>query len=224
MEIVRETKRAGTYVMIRVFIGTEPMHWKAAKVIEYSIQKNTAEDVDIHWLSDLWKTNRATGFSAYRYLIPELCNYKGYAIYLDVDMLVLGDLSELQSYKRKGKWCCTERNPNKSSRKGRFRDEVSIIDCSAFRNVLPSRSVLQIQGKESAKRILIDGEFFSETIPREWNAQVLTPESKLLHYTRLDTQPWCPDTTKEDDYYKSLDSQITIDIFWEYFEEANKHL
>ena len=81
--------------MIRIFIGTDgDFHQDAEKVIEYSIRKNTEQEVDLNFIRPGYK-NGVTGFTNHRFIIPELCNYEGYAIYLDVDMLVLGDLSEL---------------------------------------------------------------------------------------------------------------------------------
>ena len=77
---------------IRVFVGTDgDFHQDAEKVIEYSIRTNTAEEVDLTFMRPGWKSP-PTGFTSHRYLVPSLCNYEGYAIYLDVDMLVLGDL------------------------------------------------------------------------------------------------------------------------------------
>ena len=203
--------------MIRVFVGTHELHTDAEKVIEHSIRRNTTEEVDVTFMRPGWETP-PTGFSSHRYLIPKLCNYKGYAIYLDVDMLVLGDLSELLSYKQPGKWAICK--TDKVSRKAINRDEVAVIDCSAAKDELPTETLLKLRhGKDIAKQALIKGNYYESIIPEKvWNARTVTPESKLIHYTNLRTQPWHPDPTID---YMPFPCQVTCDLFFEYLEEAN---
>ncbi len=221
--------------MIRVFVGTDELQKDAERVLEYSIRKNTTEDVNLTFMRPGWKTP-PTGFASHRYLIPKLCNYRGYAIYLDSDMLVLGDLSELWDYQTKDKWCVTKRIGKQG-----IRDEVSVIDCSAFRD-LPGESQLKLaQGKTIAKNII--GDRYLPIIPNTWNAWVLsecigrcptnnpdctfkkadpveTP-AKLLHYTNLSTQPWHPDPNQK---YIPFPCKRTEDVFWKYLEEAKYEL
>ena len=115
--------------MIRVFVGTDSdVHQDAEKVLEYSIRKNTAEEVDLVFMHPGWKSV-PTGFSTHRYMIPELCNWEGYAIFLDVDMLVLGDLAELMEYRVEGKWAICEPNQlTTTCGLKKRRDEVAVID------------------------------------------------------------------------------------------------
>ena len=203
--------------MIRVFVGTHKLHEDAEKVLEYSIRTNTKEDVDLTFMRPGWETP-PTGFSSHRYLIPKLCKFKGYAIYLDVDMLVLGDLSELLNYKQPGKWVIGK--TDRTSRKAINRDEVAVIDCSAAKRELPEEKLLKTrQGKEIAKQVLIKGGHYATGFQeRVWNARILTPEAKLIHYTNLRTQPWHPDPTID---YMPFPCQVTCDLFFEYLEKAN---
>ena len=219
MEHITTTQKTRTHVMIRVFIGTHELQKDAEKVLEYSIRKNTAQDVDLTFMRPGWETP-PTGFSSHRYLIPKLCNYRGYAIYLDVDMLVLGDLSELYSYKQPEKWAICK--TNKVNPKAQNRDEVAVIDCNAARDTLPREEILKIrEGKSIAKRALISGNYYASVIPKEWNAHRVSNDSKLIHYTSLRTQPWHPDPTID---YQPFPCQVTCDLFFEYLEEANKYL
>jgi hypothetical protein len=206
--------------MIRVFVGTHKSHKDAEKVLEYSIRKNTTQDVDLTFMRPGWETP-PTGFSSHRYLIPQMCNFKGYAIYLDVDMLVLGDLAELLSYKQAGKWAICK--TNRKSRKAHNRDEVAVIDCSAAKDKLPNEKLLKTrQGKDIAKQALAGGGYYAKVIPEKvWNARTLSPESKLIHYTNLRTQPWHPNPSIK---YEPFPCKATCDLFFEYLEKANDEL
>jgi len=191
--------------MLKVFVGTDDMHGDAERVLEYSIRKNTAEDVELTFMNPGWKSI-PTGFTTHRYMIPQLCNWEGYAIYLDVDMLVLGDLSELMSYKEEGKWAICDI--------GRYRDEVAVIDCSL--NVLPTEEQLKSsEGKALAKQAL--REHYSTTIPTTWNTDTLSPDAKLIHYTNLRTQPWQPDSTID---YMPYHCEKTCDLFFDYLDHS----
>ncbi len=92
---------------IKVFVGCAPNGEDAESmmVLEYSIKKHCSMPVEIVWmmLSDdpdsFWggwdSAEWGTPFSALRCGIPEYCNFRGQAIYMDSDMMVLADLAEL---------------------------------------------------------------------------------------------------------------------------------
>lgn len=208
--------------MIRVFIGTDSdVHGDAEKALGYSIRKNTAEEVELTFMNPGWKI-APTGFATHRYLIPQLCNWEGYAIYLDVDMIVLGDLSELMSYKIANKWAIPVRTEEHTGFAGNFRDEVAVIDCSAAKNTLPTEEILKTKdGKKLARAALHD--YYAEVIPLTWNAMTVNeePTPKLIHYTNPRTQPWCPDPKID---YMPFPCNETYDLFFNYLEEANEHI
>lgn len=199
--------------MIRVFIGTDSdIHQDAEKVLEYSIRKHTKSPVEITFIQPGWKTP-PTGFASHRYLIPKLCNYEGYAIYLDVDMIVLDDIAKLWEYRQKGKWCIT----NMDNRRGP-RDEVSVIDCSEFTDLPPERILRTPMGKKHAKHTILVNGRYEGNIPVEWNMiDVLTNKTKLLHFSRMGTQPWHPDPTIDYNEHKCPEA---VDLFFQYLDEA----
>ena len=190
--------------MIRVFIGTDSdIHQKAEKVIEYSIKKNTKSDVDIQFIRPGWKSG-VTGFTVHRFLIPEMCNYEGFAIYLDVDMLVLGDIAELWEYRTKGKWCTTN-----------LRDEVSVIDCEAFKN-LPKENELKTYNKNKIKTFINKNHI--KNIPDTWNHRGNpVSNTKLIHFTNLRSQPWKPNPKVK---YKEYPHKEAERLFFQYLKEA----
>lgn len=199
--------------MIRVFIGTDStIHQKAEKVIKYSILKNTNSEVDIRFMQPGWKSPGPTGFTLHRYMIPKLCNYEGYAIYLDVDMLVLGDIKDLWNYKTQGKWCV----PPKTRKQ--LNDDVSVIDCAAFKD-LPKESTLKKMRKEDIRSKI--GKRYLQNIPKEWNSiDKILPNIQLLHFSRLGTQPWHPKPNKT---YKPHKYHAAVELFFQYYEEAIKN-
>ena len=163
--------------MIRVFIGSAHKYRPIEPVIEKAIRENASEPVDIEFMrpgeSGLI-SNGCTGFTMFRYAVPELCGYAGYAIYLDVDMLVLGDIAELWQYRTRGKWACMEDGST----------EVMVIDCFAHHGI-PSIHELNRMRKGQVHPPLY------KVIPSEWNCEdAVHAEAKLVHYTDLSRQPW----------------------------------
>ena len=87
----------------RIFIGYDPSQQIAYDVLKYSIEKHASEPVEIHAIDadKLTDFNRpvdplaSTPFTYTRFLVPYLCNYEGVALFMDSDMLALGDISEL---------------------------------------------------------------------------------------------------------------------------------
>lgn len=104
-----------------------------------------------------------TGFSAVRYGITD-------GIYLDCDMIVLGDVVELWArYRRPGRYACLVDGST----------EVGVID----------RCRHDCRNKRE-ERLLPK----APIIPLEWNVEDrVTPDMKLLHFTDLSTQPWFHD-------------------------------
>lgn len=172
---------------MRIFIGTEPSQSRAEKVLEYSIRKSTSCDVDITMMRRGdpgfdWGQG-PTGFTMFRFAVPELCGFEGFAIYLDCDMLVRRDISALYSYRKPGKWVCH------SHAQG---DCVSVIDCSAT-----DLRIDQLKGlrKWDARQILEP--IYDRSIPDTWNTMDQAGGA-LIHYTGLNTQPWVTDTPHPD--------------------------
>lgn len=112
-----------------------------------------------------------TGFSMLRYRVPQWCRERGYeaAIYLDVDMLVLGDVQELWELRDPDKWICLEDGST----------EVSVIGANV--------NVPQVS-REQRHTLNIP---MDRKIPMAWNCEDHVPDgAKLVHFTNLDTQPW----------------------------------
>lgn len=92
--------------MNRIFIGFDSAQEVACDVLAYSIQKHTKRPLSIHPLKlhEIEAVHgfrrprdplQSTEFTYTRFLVPYLCGYEGLALFLDSDMLALGDLSDL---------------------------------------------------------------------------------------------------------------------------------
>ena len=88
--------------MLRIFIGWDSRFPEPADVLRYSLIKHSSIPLEIRYLKlDELKLNRAhdplasTEFTYSRFLVPYLCNYRGKAVFMDNDMLALGDVKQL---------------------------------------------------------------------------------------------------------------------------------
>jgi hypothetical protein len=165
--------------MIRVFVGSNEPYREQERVLEYSIREHTDADVEITFMRPGENGLTAcgcTGFSQFRFCVPELAGKRGYAIYLDVDMILLANIAELWVWRRAGKWVCLKNG----------KTEVSVIDCTLR---LPPKA--QICGMQKAQARAMVSQRMVPCIPPEWNVtDKVTPGMKLLHFTNLRTQPW----------------------------------
>lgn len=91
----------------QVFIGYDPKEAVAFNVLAHSIRKHASIPVSITPLDRntikpvFWRKrmgNESTEFSFSRFIVPYLCGYKGWALFMDCDMLVRADIAELASF------------------------------------------------------------------------------------------------------------------------------
>jgi lipopolysaccharide biosynthesis glycosyltransferase len=145
--------------MIKIFIGTSEYEdrW-IEQIYLYSLFKNTDEELDITFLrpsmfKDWNKHGWGTPFTCFRYAVPELCNFKGKAIYTDVDQLNLRDISALYNTDLEGctfamAWDGLHDNGDEWSQtpkaKGWFCDSVMLIDCEKAKEFIkPIKDIKQ---------------------------------------------------------------------------------
>jgi len=90
--------------MIKIFIGYDRAEEVAYHVLCHSIQRKTKvpisiTPIELRQLSNLVDRPRepeqSNEFTFTRWLVPYLCNYEGYAIFMDCDMLLRADINEL---------------------------------------------------------------------------------------------------------------------------------
>jgi lipopolysaccharide biosynthesis glycosyltransferase len=93
--------------MVRIVIGYDKREGLASAVLQHSIRSRSSIPLsftllDRQNLKGIYDRPRgefeSTDFSISRFIVPYLCNYEGWAVYLDSDMLCLGDVVELARY------------------------------------------------------------------------------------------------------------------------------
>jgi hypothetical protein len=116
--------------------------------------------------------------------------FEGRAVYLDVDMLVLGDVAELLTLPTSVGYTSVNHR----------RTDVSVIDCAWFKDKAWWPKIADVQTKPwrvfEYCQVLNAHGAISPTLPRDWNVldthDPVTPTSKLLHFTSVPWQPWHP--------------------------------
>lgn len=165
---------------MQIFIGFDPRQPVAAQVLAHSIWARASKPVSITMLrlSQLpLKRVGLTQFTFSRYIVPWLCEYQGEALFMDADMLCLGDICELAKL----------RDPVAS---------VSVVQNPALRFEWPS---LMYFNNDLCKRLTLEfiehgnpqGLAWAERIgalPSEWNHLVgydkPRKDAKNVHFTQ----------------------------------------
>jgi hypothetical protein len=89
---------------VRVFIGYDPREAVAFSVLAHSINRRASLPVSItplmlEQLKAIYHRERhplqSTDFSFTRFLVPFLCGYQGWALFMDCDMLMVDDIASL---------------------------------------------------------------------------------------------------------------------------------
>ena len=218
--------------MIKVFIATELGHEKAEKALEYSIRSSTNSEIQIFWMKNdvgetfsNWNKGRShmrmnsgegwkTNFSCYRWAIPELCNFSGKAIYLDVDQLVIKDIAQMWDLDMQNK-AVLSITPE--------RTDVMLMDCSKFNGEWwPRLSTMKPSGKHQKHyRCLVQNKDLIGHLDPIYNCldgEGMSDETRLIHYTKMSTQPWKP--SPESMEYKAHKSPYLEGLWWRYYFAA----
>ena len=201
-----------------VFIHTNHKQVVGALVSQYSLKRNSARpeafDVRVIHTDDypfiraregerflrngiarVWRYEDLQSFTPLRFMPPELMGYEGRAVVIDPDIFAAGDISELLARDMEGKAIfCRPRSGNKGL-SGCLATSVMLLDCAKLTHW---RCEEQFNELFEFKRDYMDW-ICLQLEPREsiglfehkWNDfDRLTPETKLLHNTKRQTQPW----------------------------------
>jgi lipopolysaccharide biosynthesis glycosyltransferase len=202
---------------VKVFIGSGEASLLERKTLIHSLRKHSQRELDIYVLHGTHNAielndrepflapmslrvkyrNGGTEFSLYRFLIPEICNYQGKAIYVDSDIVSLSDIGELFNTPMNG---CSF-----LAKKGAYRIRpdlwglsVMLIDCEKSRFDLEAIFDEIDQGLYDytefmgmSRTFLAHHPYTIGELAPHWNVlDYCDKDTKLIHYTSLYTQPW----------------------------------
>ncbi len=167
---------------LKVFIGYDHRQPVAYSVCSQSILSHASKPVSITplVLSTLPITRQGlTPFTFSRFLVPYLCDYEGWALFLDVDTLVLGDIAEVFSHADDSYTVMVSKNEQ------RFEwASVMLFNCAKCRDLTPAY-VETINGLHTMQWL---PESQVGELPPEWNHLVgydaLRPDAQLVHFTQ----------------------------------------
>ena len=202
---------------IKVFIGSGDESLLERKVLIYSIREHTQREVEIAVfngthntierddgqvtaapLATKLKKRNLTEFSLYRYLIPESCGFSGRAIYLDSDMLCLTDIGELfDSPLRGNDFLCTRAYTDAHGEPMHAMSTL-LIDCercpfdlSQVFDEIDRGLYSYTQFSQMGKEFLRVHPYQIGELDERWNVfDRYDSQTKIIHYTNLETQPW----------------------------------
>lgn len=166
--------------MNRVFIGYDHRQPVSYSVLHHSIIVHAKNPVSItplvlHQLP--LKRTGLTPFTWSRFLVPYLCGFRGRALFLDIDMLVLGDINEV-----------FEIAGDEAVSVVKNKEAFEWASLMLFNNEHPDNRVLTPEFIEKANGLhAIKWTDSIGGLPSEWNHIVKYDEprddAKLVHYT-----------------------------------------
>ena len=195
--------------MIRVFIGFDPRETVAFHVLSQSIHARASQPVAItpvmlSQLEGLMTRERnplqSTEFSFSRFLTPYLCDYDGWAVFMDCDMLVLQDMAKLWALRDDNYAVQVVKHDHVPEEDTKFLgapqtryekknwSSVMLFNCAKCKALTPDY-VNTADGLDLHRFHWLDGDHLIGEIPRCWNHLVTydptVPVEDLsnLHYT-----------------------------------------
>ena len=198
--------------MINIFIGYDNKERVAYNVLSHSIIQNSTKPVAItpialNNLKDDFVRERnslsSTEFSFSRFMIPHLMNYQGWALFMDCDMLMFEDVSELWRMRDDSKAIQVCKHDYTPKTDTKFLGQVQtkypkknwssfmLMNCKKCTTLTPDY-VNKASGLELHQFKWLESEELIGELPLEWNWLVGEYEHKEdvknVHYT--EGGPW----------------------------------
>ena len=193
--------------MIRIFIGFDPRETVACNVLTYSILRRSSAPVSItpimlSQLSTVLTRERhplqSTDFSFSRFLTPYLSGYDGWSIFMDCDMLMLGNIAELWAMRDSGYAVQVIKHDHRPMEKKKFLgseqvayekknwSSVMIFNNSRCRHLAPEY-VNSASGLELHQFKWLENDALIGELPGRWNHLVgydsPDQDASLVHFT-----------------------------------------
>ena len=220
--------------MINVFIGYDSKEKVAFNTLSYSILKNSTKPVAItpiylNNIKDDFVRERtalsSTEFSFSRFIIPHLMNYQGWALFLDCDQLMLGDVAELWRLRDEKYAVQVAKHDYQPQEEKKFMgavqtkyvkknwSSVMLMNCDKCKSLTPDY-VNSATGLQLHQFKWLENDDLIGEIPLEWNWLVDEPGYEIkegvknLHYT------------KGGPYFKEYKNCGYSEIWFDHFKET----
>lgn len=191
---------------IPIFVGYDPREAIAYHTCVNSIIRNSSQPVAIIPVAlNLFRdysethTDGSNHFIYTRFLVPYLMEYSGWAIFIDGDMIVRGDISELWNLREYAKDVMVVKHDYKTTRSEKYLgsknedyprknwSSVILWNCNSHPNRrLTPEFVQHATGAELHRFTWLEDSRIGE-LPKIWNwlpdEYGPNPDAKLLHYT-----------------------------------------
>lgn len=170
---------------LKVFVGYDNRQPVSYNVLQQSIFTRSSKPVSITpiCIQQLpFKRTGLTPFTFSRFLVPWLCDYEGWALFLDIDILLLSDISKLFDLADDNYTVMVSKNELQGKR---FEwASVMMFNCSKNRKLTPQ----YCETADGLHQIKWCPEDEIGDLPREWNHLVgydkHRTDAKLVHYTQ----------------------------------------
>lgn len=169
--------------MLRIFIGADPRQPVSLAVLAQSIYRLSSKPVAITPLVIDQLPLKRTGLTPFtfsRFLVPYLCNYEGWGLFLDADILVKDDIVKLFDM-------ADDKYAVMVSKNEQHRFEwasVMLFNCAKCKILTPD----YVETASGLHTINWVEDNLIGDLPREWNQLVGYDEyrenPKLIHYTQ----------------------------------------
>lgn len=192
---------------ITVFIGYDGVEAAAFSVLAHSIHTRASEPVAIapvmlSQLAQVYKREpnplASTEFSFSRFLVPYLCDYRGWAVFMDCDMLARDDIARLWGLRDERYAVQVVKHVHLPKEETKFLgavqtryekknwSSVMLMNCAKCAALTPE-FVNTATGLELHQFKWLEGDHLIGEIPSAWNHLVgydpPRPDASLVHFT-----------------------------------------
>ena len=193
--------------MIRVFIGYDSREAVAFSVLGHSIHRHASAPVAVapvmlDQLQGVYRRERnplqSTDFSFSRFLTPWLCDFRGWAVFMDCDMLMRADIAQLWQLRDERYAVQVVKHHHVPKEDTKFLgatqtkyekknwSSVMLMNCERCRALTPE-FVNAASGLELHQFKWLESEELIGGIPSRWNHLVgydpPRPDAALVHFT-----------------------------------------
>jgi len=215
---------------VRVFIGYDQREIAAYQICSYSIIRNASQPIsitpiNIRQIEGFTNTDykASTQFAFTRFLVPYLSDYEGYSLFIDCDMLVRSDITELFKYADDNDVMCVQHQYTPKPGDKFFGQEQTTYKYKNWSSVMlfnnekcKTLSKHYVNSTSGLKLHQFDWTSNIGKLPRSWNHLVQEYEkftdADLVHFTLGGP------------YFKKYQDCEYADEWWQYWREANSVL